>query len=121
MTAQEFTRYAADFGERKISPVKDETAANEAAQLISGSLVYRLYEAICANDYNLQTVTAHLEMLYDSGNHFGLVYYIFMLADGTNVGLPERFAEFAVTASLVPYLSAALIEDWLDFHEDFEG
>ncbi|MDR3364640.1 MAG: hypothetical protein LBS91_06820, partial [Clostridiales Family XIII bacterium] len=25
-----------------------------------------------------------------------------------------------VTAALVPYLSSAITEDWLDFHEDYE-
>ena len=118
MTSREFARYVAEFGDNKIRAV-DEESAKEIAQLISGSLVYRLYEAICSNDYNPHAVTAHLEMLYDSGNHFGLVYYILMLAESSEVELPERFTEFAVTASHVPYLSAALIEDWLDYNEDF--
>jgi hypothetical protein len=70
-------------------------------------------------DFDLAAATAHLEMLHDSKNHFGLVYFVLMLAESANIELPERYAEVTVTAALVPYLSAALIEDWLDFHEDF--
>ena len=78
-----------------------------------------MYESLEKMNFGLAAVTTHLEMLYDSGNHFGLVYYVLMLTEAANVELPERYAETAVTAVLVPYLSAAIIEDWLDFHEDF--
>ena len=119
MTARNFTRYAAEFGNNQ-NRLIDEDAVKEVVQLISGSLIYRLYEALHANDYDLHSVTAHFEMLYDSKNYFGFVYYILMLAESVDVELPERFVETIVIASHVPYLSAALIEDWLEYDEDFE-
>ena len=119
MTTREFPRFIIDFGDKNPKETIDEKAVKEIAQLISGSLIYRLYEAACTNDYDLSIITSHLEMLYDSENHYGLIYFIFMLADSTDTELPERFDEFAVTAALVPYLSAALMEDWLDYNEDY--
>jgi hypothetical protein len=120
MTTENFARYVAEFGDNNLAREVDAESAKEVAQLISGSLVYRLYEALERMDFNIAAVTAHLEMLRDSGNPFGLVYFVFMLAESANVALPERFAEAAVTAVLVPYLSAALVADWLDFNEDYE-
>jgi len=97
----------------------DEAAAKEVAQLISGSLVYRLYENLIVNDYDMDAVTEHLEMLCDTQNHFGLLYFVFILCDATNEALPERFENMTANIDLVPYLSAAIIEDWLDFHGDY--
>ena len=51
----------------------DEAAAIEAAQLISGSLIYRLYESLIRTDYDMDAVTEHLEMLFDTDNHFALL------------------------------------------------
>jgi hypothetical protein len=112
--------YVAEFGDNNLNCEVDAESAQEVANLISGSLVYRLYEALAKMDYPMDSLTAHLEMLHDSGNHLGLVYLVLMLAESANVALPERFAETAVTAVLVPYLSAALVADWLDFNEDYE-
>jgi len=50
MTTREFSRYVAEFGDNNPSRTVDEEAIKEVAQLISGSLVYRLYEAICSCD-----------------------------------------------------------------------
>lgn len=97
----------------------DEAAAKDVAQLISGSLVYRLYENLIVNDYDMDAVTEHLEMLYDTQNHFGLIYFVFILCDAANEALPERFENITANFDLVPYLSASIIEDWLDFHGDY--
>ncbi|MDR0863114.1 MAG: hypothetical protein LBN30_10140 [Oscillospiraceae bacterium] len=121
MTTENFTRYVSEFGDSNLSREVDEEAVKELSQLISGSLVYRLYEALDRMDFDLAAVTAHLEALCDSGNHFGLVYFVLMLAESANIELPERFTEAAVVAAFIPYLSAALIEDWLNFHNEYEG
>ena len=99
----------------------DEAAAIEAAQLISGSLIYRLYESLIRTDYDMDVVTEHLEMLFDTDNHFALLYFVFILCDATDVALPERFTNMTVNAELAPYLSGAIIDDWFDFHNDYEN
>jgi len=120
MTAANFTRYIAEFGDNRPTREVDDESAKEVTGLISGSLVYRLYEATSKMNYDMDATTAHVAMLHNNDNHFGLVYFILMLAESANVELPERYAETAVTAALVPYLSSAIMEDWLDFHEDYE-
>ncbi|MDR3278625.1 MAG: hypothetical protein LBT12_07610 [Oscillospiraceae bacterium] len=120
MTAANFTRYITEFGDSNPTREVDEESAKEVAGLLSGSLVYRLYEALFKMAYDMNTTTAHIAVLHESGNHFGLVYFILMLAESANVELPERYTETAVTAVLVPFLSSALAEDWLDFHEEYE-
>ena len=99
----------------------DEAAAKEVAQLISGSLIYRLYENLIRSDYDMDAATEHLEMLCETENHIALLYFVFILCDAVNVDLPERYEGMTANPSLAPYLSAAIIEDWLDFHGDYEG
>jgi hypothetical protein len=101
--------------------VIDEAAAKDVAQLISGSLIYRLYERLAALDYDMEAVIEQLELLCDTQNPYGLIYLVFILSDAANVELPEWFAEVTANPSLVPYLSSALIEDWIDFHGDYEN
>jgi hypothetical protein len=101
--------------ERPDAETKDEAVAYEAAQLISGSFTYQLYSVLWANFFDMETITGHLEAMYDSGNHFGLVYFIFMLAEAVDYTLPRTFAQICATDALVPVLSAAIIEDWLDY------
>ena len=67
----------------------------------------------------MDEVTEHLEMLCDTGNHFGLLYFIFMLTDAVNESLPAQFAELTTNHATAPYLASALMEDWLDFHGDY--
>jgi len=99
----------------------DEPVAIEVAQLISGSLVYRLYTGMIANEYDMDMTTEYLEMLHEAQDHFGLLFFVFMLCDATNTELPERFLEVAANPSLVKYLADAMLADWLDFHDDYEG
>ena len=60
----------------------------------------------------MATITEHLEAMYDSENHFGLVYFIFILSDAVNFVLPLPFSEMSANDTLVPVLSAAIIEDY---------
>ncbi|MDR2712848.1 MAG: hypothetical protein LBB91_07025 [Clostridiales bacterium] len=93
----------------------DETSAYETAQLVSGSFIYPLYGTLWQFDFDMTAITEHLEYLYDSGNHFGLIYFIFILADAAEFTLPLIFSETSAVDELVPILSAAIIEDWLDY------
>ena len=121
MTTQEFAQFILDNREKTSKEPIDESAAKDVAQLISGSLIYRLYESLIVNGYDMYILTEHLEMLYDTQNHFGLLYFIFILSDAANEALPERFGAMTANPTLVPYLSAAMIEDWLDFHTYYES
>ena len=94
--------------------LNDETAAYEAAQLLSGSLIYPLYDALWVRNFDMDTITQHLESLYDSKNHFGLIYFVFILAEAADVMVPFLFTEMSANEMLIPILSAAIIEDWLE-------
>jgi hypothetical protein len=87
--------------------ITDEAAAKDMAQLTGGSLVYRLYEGMIAHDYGMDAATEHLEMLFDTGNHYGLLYFVVILCDAAEETLPERFESMIVNPALVPYLSGA--------------
>ena len=116
MTTYEFIEYLLQA--KKENPgtiIVDEAAAYERAQLVSGSFVFPLYGALWQLDFDMTAITEHLEYLYDSGNHFGLIYFIFMLADAADFTLPLLFSETSSNNALVPILSAAIIEDWLDY------
>ena len=89
----------------------DEVAAFEAAQLISGSLTYPLYEELWANFFDMEAVTEHLENLYDSGNYFELVYLIVMLAEAVEFIMPIEFTEMSAMDAYVLVLAVAIIED----------
>jgi hypothetical protein len=121
MTTHEFTRFILEHQAESLAAPIDEAAAKDVTQLVSGSLIYRLYEGLIISEYDMDAVTDHLEMLYDTENHYALLYFVYMLCDATDVALPERFGEITANLSLVPYLSAAIIEDWLDFHGDYEN
>ena len=106
--------------EASTSDKVDEAAAFEAAQLISGSFTYTLYEALWENFYDMEAVTQRLETLYDSENHFGLVYLIFILANAVDFIVPVQFSEMSANDGVVPFLAAAIIEDWLDYDANCE-
>lgn len=116
MTAYEYVQTLLEVKkERKFPHETDEAAAFDVAQLISGSFIYPLYEALFRNDFDMDEITQHLESLYDSANHFGLVYFIFILANAVNITVPIQFTETCANDTLVPTLSAAIIEDWLEY------
>ncbi len=119
MTTHEFAQFVLGGGAQSPAEPLDEAAAKEVAQLVSGSLIYRLYESLITSGYDMDEATQHLEMLYDSGNHFGLLYFVFMLTDAMNEALPAQFAELTANCATAPYLASALMEDWLDFHGDY--
>ena len=105
---------------RKIE-TKDEASAYEIAQLVSGSFTSPLYEVLWENFYDMDAITEHLENMYDSGNHFGLVYFTFILANAVDFLIPIQFTEMSANESLVPILSAAIIEDWLEYDSTCEA
>ena len=95
----------------------DEQKACEVASLVSGSFCYHLYESLLQADVELDAITEHLENLHNTSNHYGLVYFIIMLADSIGFELPTAFIEMTFNDNLVPIISAELIEDWLDIDE----
>jgi hypothetical protein len=99
----------------------DETTAYEVAQLVSGTFIFPLYEALWQNSFDMDAITDHLEAMYDSGNHFGIVYFSFILANAANIIIPLQFSEMSATGVLVPILSAAIIEDWLEYDATHEA
>jgi hypothetical protein len=122
MSADEYVQFILEIKKETSMPQPfDKTAAYEAAQLISGSFTYPLYEALWVNFFDVDAVTQHLESLYDSGNHFGLVYFTFILAIAVDLTVPAQFTEMSANDVLVPALSAALIEDWLEYDAAHEA
>jgi hypothetical protein len=69
----------------------------------------------------MDAISQHLEKLYDSGNHFGLVYFIFILANAVEFIIPFQFTEMSANDSLVPILSSAIMEDWLEYDLNCEA
>ena len=102
-------------GEAPPTQAVDEAAVYEAAQLLSGSFTYPLYEALLTNFFEMDDVTQHLEHLYDSGNFYGFVYFVFILANAVDFTIPTVFTEMSANEALVPVLAAAIIEDWLEY------
>ena len=121
MNTQEFTQFVLSVEAHTPTEQIDEPAVKEVAQLVSGSLLYRLYEKLVISDYDMDEVTEHLEMLCEVENYFGFIYFVFMLTDATNEELPAQFAELAANRAAVPYLASAIMEDLLDFHGDYEA
>jgi hypothetical protein len=119
MNTQEFTQFILAPNAQTPNEQIKESAIKEVAQLVSGSLIYRLYEKLILVDYDMDEVTEHLEMLCEVENYFGFIYFVFMLTDAVNEELPAQFAELTANRAAVPYLASALIEDWLDFHGDY--
>ena len=116
MTANEYTQIILHVNkELPLPQLNDEAAAHETTQLLSGSLIYPLYDALWVRNFDMDSITQHLEDLYDSENHFGLIYFIFILTETADMIVPFQFAEMSANRALVPILSAALIEDWLEY------
>ena len=122
MTTNEYAMSILQIKKEVLPPqTVDKTAAYEAAQLFSGSFTYLLYEALWVNFFDMETITQHIESLYDSENHFGLVYFIFILANAAEFNVPVLFTEMSANEALVPFLSAAIIEDWLEYNSTCEA
>lgn len=124
MTSHEYVEFILQVRKEK-SPNKevDDAAVYEVAQLLSGNFTYLLYEALWMNHFEMDPITQHLESLHDSKNHFGLVYFVFILANAVDFTIPTLFIEMSGQDELVPFLSAAIIEDWLEYdttHEETE-
>lgn len=116
MTTDEYIQFILD--EKRENPLPhpiDEPSAYEAAQLVSGGFTYLLYESSWVNGYDTDAITQHLESLYDSENHFGLIYFLFILANAVDFIVPAQFSAISANGALVPILSAAIIEDWLEY------
>ena len=115
MTANEYIQTIFDVeGEMDTITDVDEDAAYEVAQLVSGGFTYLLYEAVWTNHIDIKSVTRHIEALYESGNHFGLVYFVFLLSNSVELGIPLQYSEMTANFPLVPILSAAVYEDWME-------
>ena len=94
MTTSEYSRYL--FQEPIVTEESiDEEAVYEAASLVSGSFLYRLYELLWLNDYPMESLTEHLESLYDQKEYHGFLYLLVMLAESVEVTLPPQFFEYS--------------------------
>ena len=98
-----------------------EDSAYETAQLLSGTFTYQLYGALWTDFYDLEFINKHLEYLYDNDDHYGLLYFVAMLADAVSFDIPVIYAQMSANKKLVPVLSSAVIEDWLEYHETNEA
>ena len=116
MTTYEYAIFVSEARKEILHPTGiDEVAAYEVSHLVSGSFSMLLYDTLWVNYFDMESITDHLESLYESGNHYGLLYFIFILADAADLTLPLQFYDMSVRDSLVPVLSAAIIDDWLDY------
>ena len=121
MTSNEYVQFILQVKKEDSSrKTVDEAAAYEVAQLISGNFTYLLYEALWMNHFEMDSITQHLENLYDSKNHYGLVYFIFIIANAVDFAMPAKFVEMSGQDELIPFLSATIIEDWLDYDTNHE-
>ncbi|MCL2427589.1 MAG: hypothetical protein FWD05_14800 [Oscillospiraceae bacterium] len=89
----------------------------ETAQLLSGSFTYMLYNVLWTEFYNMDSITEHLEVLYSNEQHYGILYFVALLANAVEFGIPIIYSQMSATDELVPFLSVAIIEDWLEHHE----
>ena len=97
-----------------------EKAAFEAAQLVSGSVTYRFYETLWLRDFPMEAITSHLEAMYDKSDFHGFIYFLVLLADSIDFKFPAQFYEMSMQDKMIPLLSAAVIEDWLEYDNEYE-
>lgn len=100
-----------------------ESAAFEAAQLVSGSFTYRFYETLWLSGHPMEAVMSHLEVMHDKSDFHGFIYFLVLLADSIDFKFPIQFYEMSMQDRMMPLLSAAVIEDWLEYdneHEEIE-
>ena len=109
MTTTEYVQFVLEAKKENFIPqTHDEAAVNEVAQLISGSFTYLLYESLWVNDFDMESITEHLESLYDSENYLGLIYFVFIMANAASFPVPAKFTEMSASNALAPTLSAAM-------------
>jgi len=97
-----------------------EASAYEIAQLLCGSFIYPLYGALWIEHCDLDSITEHLTSLHESDNHYGLIYFIVLLADMVEHDIPLIYSQMSASDKYVPILSATIIEDWIEYHETSE-
>ncbi len=122
MTTNDFIQYV--FKVKNETPEqeqKDDATVFAAAQLISGSFTLSLYGELWKRCFDMDGIVNHLESLYDNGNHHGLIYFIVLLAEAAGFTLPVEFADMSAKDAIVPILSSAVIEDWLEYSGVFDA
>lgn len=120
MIAHEFVEYILQIKkEGNEAKIESESHAYDVAALISGQMTIPLFYKLQQYGFDMITLKNHLEALYDSNNHFGLIYFIFILAESAEITVPLTFAEMCANDALIPILSEAIIEDWLDIDYAF--
>ena len=97
-----------------------DNAINEAAQLISGSFTYQLYELAWLSGHPMDAITSHLENLYEKSDFHGFIYFLILFADSIGYTFPMQFYEMSMQNSLISVLAAAIIEDWLEYDNEYE-
>ena len=104
------------FSEKNIT-IPSETTENAYALLsiISGSFIYELCEQLQVEEYNLETLTDHIEAMYSNNDYFGIIYLIFILANAVDMIVPIEFVSVAASDVFISTFTAAIIDDWLDF------
>ena len=117
MTANEYIELFLLSKTENMSAQVDEKAAIEVSDLISGSFVYSLFESMEQAEFEIESLTQHLEELYDTENFYGIIYFIMLLSDATGLILPKEFYVLSLRTELVSILSSAIIEDWLEAAE----
>ena len=104
--------------ERKDDIMLDEAAINELSELVCGSFIYQLYENLWQNFLDVEVITDHLKYLYENDKHFGLVYFILLLAEAIDYVIPHEYIKMSTINLHIPILSDAVISDWLYYHEN---
>ena len=92
-----------------------EDSAYEAAMLLSGSFIYPLYGALWVEHYDMDSICKKLMELYWTDNHYGFVYFIALLANAVDYEIPTIFTQMSANDKLVPILSSAVLDDWIDY------
>ena len=121
MTTEEYAQMILQVkGEAHQNKQVNEADIFEVAQLISGSFTYLLYESLWVNYFDMKAITQHLESLYDNEDNHGFVYFIFILANAVDFTVPAQLVEMSASDTFVPMLSAAIMEDWLEYDASSE-
>ena len=120
MTSREYLDelFRDETGADNVAPCSDK-AAGEFTQLVSGSFVPVLVELLWLEFHDLERITDHLEQLYDTGQHYGVVYLAYILANSVDLIIPLQFAEASSRADLIQPMAEALLEDWLVCVDEF--
>lgn len=86
---------------------------NEVIYKIHEDFVIPLYESMLMDyDNDIEVITEHIVKLYNTSNHFGLIYFFFMLADIMAIELPDELVKMSLTDDFVSAFSESLYESW---------